>query len=168
MAKHSAAAWIKHLQLTNHIEGGSFKEIYRSQVTFSKGQLPSTFHGNRSACTHIYFLLQKDQFSAFHRIKSDELWHFYDGDPLIVYEIDEQGNLQEHVLGKDVLSGQQLFCVIHAGNWFASRLVHEGDYALAGCTVSPGFDFADFELAKKDELIKLYPQHEALVNQLCS
>lgn len=168
MTKHSAAFWINHLQLTSHIEGGSFREIYRSLLSLSKEQLPPTFGANKNASTHIYFLLQKDQFSAFHRIKSDELWHFYDGDPLIVYEIDEQGILQEHVLGNDVLSGQQLFCVIHAGNWFAARLARGSDYALTGCTVSPGFDFADFELAKKDELIKVYPQHEALINQLCS
>jgi predicted cupin superfamily sugar epimerase len=168
MATHSAGFWIDHLQLTSHIEGGAFKEIYRSDTVFSREQLPGHFTESRNACTHIYFLLQKNQFSAFHRIRSDELWHFYDGDPLIVYEIDKQENLQEHLLGKNVLTGQHLFCVIRAGNWFAARLADGGDYTLTGCTVSPGFDFADFELAKKDELITEYPQHDVLISQLCS
>lgn len=167
MATHSAAFWINHLQLTSHIEGGSFKEIYRSDTFFSQELLPENFTGSRNACTHIYFLLQKDQFSAFHRIRSDELWHFYDGDPLIVYEIDKNGNIEEHLLGKNVLAGQHLFCVIHAGNWFAARLADGSNYTLTGCTVSPGFDFADFELAKREELVKEYPRHEALISQLC-
>lgn len=162
-----AEFWIKHLQLTGHMEGGYYGEVYRSSLLFAKDNLPKIFSGSRHASTHIYFLLQKDQFSAFHRIRSDELWHFYAGGPLIVYEIEEDGKMKEHVLGNDPRSGQSLFCVINAGNWFASKIKEGGEYALVGCTVSPGFDFADFEMAKKEELLIKYLQHKDVIDQLC-
>ena len=166
MTKLPAEFWIKHLQLSSHVEGGSFGEVYRSPLKFPKDQLPLAFNGDRNSCTHIYFLLQKNQFSAFHRICSDELWHFYYGDPLVIYEIEPDGTLKEHLLGNDPRAGQSLFCVIRSGNWFASRITQKSDYALVGCTVSPGFDFADFELAKKEKLTATYPQHTTLINQL--
>ncbi|HTD93440.1 MAG TPA: cupin domain-containing protein [Chitinophagaceae bacterium] len=159
-----AQFWIDHLHLEYHIEGGSFAETYRSSLTL--GDLAGGFNGPRNACTHIYFLLQRDQFSAFHRIRSDELWHFYSGDPLIVYEIDPDGHLTEHLLGNDPRKGHSLFCVIHAGSWFASRVLNDGDYSLVGCTVSPGFDFEDFELAKADELATTYKEHEGLIREM--
>lgn len=158
--------WIKQLQLTRHIEGGWYGEIYRSELSFTKEQLPVHFNGNRNACTHIYFLLQKGQFSAFHRIHSDELWHFYYGDPLTVYEISEDGIMQEHLLGNDLLSGQSLFCHIKAGNWFAAKVNSRGEYGLVGCTVAPGFDFLDFEMGKKNILLKKFPQYSSLITQL--
>src|SRR5882724_7737274 len=101
MSKYKADYWIKELHLQQHIEGGWYSEIYRSSLIFNKSNLPITFDGDRNACTHIYFLLEKKGFSAFHRIQSDELWHFYAGDALIVYEINESGQLIEHLLGND-------------------------------------------------------------------
>jgi predicted cupin superfamily sugar epimerase len=166
MIFHTADFWIKHLQLNKHIEGGWFSEVYRSALTFSKEQLPASFSSERNACTHIYFLLEKNGFSAFHRIKSDELWHFYAGDPLIIYEIDESGKMKEHLLGKDAENGQLLFSVIKGGNWFASEVVQGGEYGLAGCTVAPGFDFNDFELAERNVLLKAYPQHTEVIDRL--
>jgi len=162
----SADYWIKHLQLIQHVEGGWFSEVYRSSLLLSKEHLPISFAGQRNACTHIYFLLEKKGFSAFHRIKSDELWHFYDGDPLVIYEIEKDGRLKEHLLGNDPGKGESFFCVIKAGNWFGSRVAHDGEYGLAGCTVSPGFDFADFELANKETLLKTYPQHAELIKRM--
>lgn len=153
--------------MTEHVEGGAFSEVYRSQLAFTKEQLPGQFSGDRQACTHIYFLLEKGQFSAFHRILSDELWHFYSGDPLSIYEITPAGSVTEHLLGNDPEPGQSHFCMITGGNWFASRVKGDGEYALAGCTVAPGFDFADFEMAQKEDLLKEFPQHSELVNQLC-
>lgn len=167
MTRPTAGFWKQHLQLTEHIEGGAYAEIYRSPLLFTRDQLSGESGGTRPACTHIYFLLEKGQFSAFHRIRQDELWHYYSGDPLIVYEIDENGGMIEHLLGNDPLSGQSLFCVIKGGNWFASKPVEGGEYGLAGCTVSPGFDFADFEMAKKDELLAAFPQHAAIIGLLC-
>lgn len=166
MAQYTAAQWIQHLQMQQHIEGGWYSEVYRSALSFSQAQLPASFNGDRHACTHIYFLLEKIGFSAFHRIQSDELWHFYAGDPLIVYEINEKGILVEHVLGNDPLKGQSFFCVINAGNWFGSRLAAGGEYGLVGCTVSPGFDFKDFELADRAALSSAYPQYKELIQQM--
>ena len=162
----SPAHWIAQLQLTQHIEGGWYREVYRSDLSFKKDQLPSSFEGERNACTHIYFLLEKKGFSAFHRIRSDELWHFYAGDPLIVYEISEAGDLTQHLLGDDPLKGHSFFAMIRAGSWFASRLAEGGEYGLVGCTVAPGFDFRDFELAERISLQNRYPQHSELIGQL--
>lgn len=166
MSKRTAAYWINRLQLTTHIEGGAFREIYRSALLAPLAALPPGFTGDRSFCTSIYFLLQQDQFSAFHKIKSDEVWHFYYGDALIVYEIDAKGALIEHRLGSDPDNNECFQCVIAAGNWFAARLAPGGSYALVGCTVSPGFDFADFELANRAALAAAYPQHEGLIKEL--
>lgn len=162
----TADYWINTLQLATHIEGGAFREIYRSPLIASKSTLPPAFKGDRNFSTGIYFLLQKDQFSAFHKILSDETWHFYYGDALIVYEIEPGGNLIEHRLGNDPEHGETFQCVIKAGNWFAARVAEGGAYALTGCTVSPGFDFADFELADRDALVLQYPQHAALIAAL--
>jgi predicted cupin superfamily sugar epimerase len=166
MSTHSADFWIKNLQLNKHIEGGWYSEVYRSALVFGKEQLPGVFGSERNACTHIYFLLQKNGFSAFHRIKSDELWHFYDGDPLIIYEIGTDGKMKEHLLGKDIEKGHSLFCVIKGSNWFASKVADGGEYGLVGCTVAPGFDFSDFELAEKNVLIRQYPQYTDLINRM--
>jgi predicted cupin superfamily sugar epimerase len=166
MSTRTAEYWISRLQLATHIEGGAFREIYRSPVIAPATALPGEFTSDRSFCTSIYFLLQQHQFSAFHKIKSDEVWHFYYGDALIVYEIDQEGRLIEHRLGYDPDNNETFQCVIPAGNWFAARLVPGGDYSLVGCTVSPGFDFADFELAKQNELIAAYPDHSPLIKEL--
>jgi predicted cupin superfamily sugar epimerase len=167
MTRIPADFWKQHLQLKFHIEGGWYSEVYRSDLFFSKTQLPTTFSGDRAACTHIYFMLEKGNFSAFHRIRSDELWHFYSGDPLIIYEINKAGMVQEHLLGSNPQLGQSPFCVIKAGNWFASKVADNGEYGLAGCSVAPGFDFADFEMARKEELLVEFPQYAELIIQLC-
>jgi predicted cupin superfamily sugar epimerase len=166
MQKRTADYWINRLQLSTHIEGGAFREIYRSAVTAVQASLPPAFPGDRSFCTSIYFLLQHRQFSAFHKIKSDEIWHFYYGDALIVYEITPQGELVQHRLGNDPDKGESFQCVITAGNWFAARVADAGEYALVGCTVSPGFDFADFELASQKELTDQFPQHAMVIKEL--
>ncbi|MCW3120478.1 MAG: cupin protein [Chitinophagaceae bacterium] len=157
--------WINHLKLTKHIEGGYFSEVYQSALLLDNSQLPGNFTSSRPCCTNIYFLLEKNQFSALHRIKSDELWHFYAGDPLIIYEIDISGKLSEHLLGQNP-EHHQLFTSIKAGSWFGARLAEKGGYALVGCTVSPGFNYADFELADKETLIRQYPRHATLIASL--
>ena len=162
----NADYWIKKLQLTPHVEGGAFREIYRSSLSVPGQSLPVLFQGDRNICTSIYFLLQKGQFSAFHRIASDELWHFYAGDPLLIHEISHAGLLVTHRLGSDPEAGEVFQTVIKAGSWFASVPEMPGEYALVGCTVAPGFDFADFELAGRDALSEHYPQHAALIRTL--
>ena len=163
---HSAAYWREHLQLLPHVEGGSFRETYRSDVMLSQSVLPPAMKGNRNASTGIYFLLEHGQFSAFHRIAADEMWHFYDGHTLHIYEIDANGQLTVHKLGRNVHLGEQPQLVITAGSWFASRVEEEGGFTLVGCTVAPGFDFADFELAERNSLQAIYPAHAALIAAL--
>lgn len=164
--KHLAQYWKEKLQLVTHIEGGAFKEIYRSSLSLPQDVLTKQHHGNRAASTAIYFLLEHGEFSAFHRIASDELWHFYDGDNLCIYEIKENGELTRHLLGTNIENGESPTILIEAGSWFASRVEIVGGYCLCGCTVAPGFDFADFELADRTNLQQQYPQHVELIASL--
>lgn len=164
--RYNAQYWKDRLNLESHVEGGSFREIYRAQHTLPKEVLKRGHNGERSASTSIYFLLEYGQFSAFHRIASDELWHHYDGTALCIYEIQADGKLIKHLLGKDFDNGERPQVIIPAGSWFGSRVEEAGGYTLCGCTVAPGFDFADFELAKREELIQQYPQHGTIINEL--
>lgn len=164
--KYSATYWKEKLELISHVEGGSFREVYRSALTLPQNALTSEHKGERAAATGIYFLLEYGEFSAFHRIASDELWHFYDGASLCVYEITPSGALIRHVLGKDIDKGEQPQITIPAGSWFGSRVEEEGGYTLCGCTVSPGFDFADFELADRAILQKKFPIHVGVIGEL--
>ena len=127
--------------------------------------IPS-FPGNRSASTAIYFLLTEGDFSAFHRIRSDEVWHFYHGDALEIFELLEDGSIKLHRLGKNLERGEVFQSIVHAGHWFASRLAAGGKFSLAGCTVAPGFDFSDFELAEKKKLLGEYARHRELILSL--
>jgi predicted cupin superfamily sugar epimerase len=163
---NTAEYWINKLGLESHVEGGSFKEIYRSELMLSQLALTPHHHGDRNAMTSIYFLLQHGDFSAFHRIASDEIWHFYDGSPLCIYEITVDGTLVKHLLGKDIDKGQQLVHIIKAGSWFGSRVEEPGGFTLCGCTVAPGFDFADFELANRDALQKEFPEHAGIIIEM--
>ena len=151
-----------HFKMTRHPEGGAFAENYRSDLVVSA----AGFSGPRSVSTGIYFLLGGDEFSAFHRIKSDEIWHFYLGGPLRIVEIDQAGRLHETILGRDIHEGQALTHVVKAGHWFASKPAPGSDFSLVGCTVAPGFDFQDFELASRLELAQLFPEHAAIIEKL--
>jgi len=161
-----ASYWLERLQLNRHIEGGAFREVYRSDLILSRQSLPLFFQGDRNASTHIYFLLAAGQFSAFHRIAADELWHFYYGDPLLVYEIGHNGRLVIHRLGNDPEKGESFQAVVKAGSWFGSAPAEGSEYALVGCTVAPGFDFADFELAERAALSAQYPEHAEVIKRL--
>ena len=161
-----AAYWIEKLGLTPHVEGGAFREVYRSELVIPRSSLPLFFQGSRSASTSIYFLLSHGQFSAFHRIAADECWHFYYGDPLLVYEITHSGRMIEHRLGQNAENGESFQTVVKAGSWFASVPAPGSEYTLVGCTVAPGFDFADFELAQREPLAQMYPQHAETIRRL--
>ena len=162
----SARYWIDKLQLVPHPEGGYYRESYRCDFSIAREALPPQFTGPRPASTAIYFLLDGENFSAFHRLRSDELWHFHAGSPILVHVIEPEGGYSEVRLGADPDAGEVLQAVVKAGRWFASRLSDPQSFALAGCTVSPGFDFEDFELAKRAELVRLYPQHRELIEQM--
>jgi predicted cupin superfamily sugar epimerase len=161
----SASYYINKLNLQAHPEGGYFAETYRSADTIDSDALPQSFDGDRNISTAIYFLLEGHQFSAFHRIKSDELWHFYAGIPLLVYIINPDGELETLRIGNDLDDGGNFQGIVKAGCWFASMPINEHGFSLVGCTVAPGFDFSDFELAD-GELIKQFPQHSELISKL--
>ena len=161
-----ARYWIERLNLEPHPEGGYFRQTYRSAVSIAKEALPPGFAGARAISTAIYFLLEGKDFSALHRLRSDEMWHFYDGGPLLVQIISPDGGYSELRLGSNPEAGESLQAVVQAGCWFGSRLRDAGSFALVGCTVSPGFDFADFEMAKREKLMQLYPQHREVIKRL--
>ncbi len=163
---NDAQYWIDTLKLEPHPEGGYFRETYRSPLAIPRAALPPSFGGDRSVSTAIYFLLQSGEFSAFHRIASDEMWHFYAGGPLTVYTIGLDGQLCEIRLGPSPDRGEVFQAVVPAGCWFGSCPTHPNSFALVGCTVAPGFDFGDFEMADRASLLATYPQHAALIRRL--
>jgi len=158
---------IQQYNLKPHPEGGWYSQTYKSNESIDANALPARFGGDRSFSTAIYFLLEQGNFSAFHRIKSDECWHFYAGDPLLIYVIEVNGELKIISLGNDPEKGQTFQYVVPANCWFASSPATGSEYCFAGCTVSPGFEFEDFELANANELSNTYPQHKDIIRQLC-
>lgn len=161
-----ARYWIEQLQLEAHPEGGYFRQSYKAELAVAKEALPAGFAGGRAASTAIYFLLEGDNFSAFHRLRSDEVWHFYAGDPLMVHVIETDGDYSRIVLGRDLEAGQVLQAVVRAGCWFASHVADWKSFAVVGCTVAPGFEFEDFEMGKRGELVARYPQHREVIERL--
>jgi len=162
----SAADYIEALNLLPHPEGGWYRESYRAQETVKAAGLPARFAGARSLSTAIYFLLTADSFSALHRLKADELWHFYAGSPLSVHVIEPAGEHRCLKLGADMDKGEYFQVLVPAGCWFGARVEEESGFALVGCTVAPGFDFADFEMGDRAELLQRYPEHRQLIEAL--
>jgi predicted cupin superfamily sugar epimerase len=162
----TAQTYIDAFQLQAHPEGGFFKETYRSDLMIVVTRADDGTVVHRSASTGIYFLLEEGNFSAFHRIKSDEMWHFYAGQALEVLELRANGELQCTRLGPDILQGEVHQHVVGANTWFASRVAAGGVFSLVGCSVAPGFDFADFCLADRDALLASFPQHGRIIAAL--
>lgn len=156
--KKAAEYWIQKLKLKPHPEGGYYQEIYKASEQIK------TSRGLRAASTSIYFLLKKNTFSAFHRIKSDEIWHFYSGGGLTIWML----NPADKKMSKHVIGGKAgIFqAVVPAGVWFGASLEPSSSYALAGCTVAPGFDFSDFELGSREALLKEFPKHKKVILSL--
>jgi predicted cupin superfamily sugar epimerase len=159
-----AREWIDRLGLTRHPEGGWFRETYRSHERVAHAHLPPRFTGDHAFATAIYYLLEGGDFSALHRIHQDEGWHFYDGAPLTLHLIAPDGAASSLRLGRRPDRGEYPQAVVPAGWLFAATV--EGSFSLCGCTVAPGFEFADFEMPARAELLRLYPQHGALVERL--
>ncbi len=155
----SAEYWIENLLLEKHPEGGWFKEVYRSEEIVSMQCLTEGFSGARNISTSIFYLLEGDDFSTFHRIKSDEIWHFYTGSSAIEILSIEERTIRKQLLGDNSQEYQNFQVVVPQNTWFAARLTNKNGFALAGCTVSPGFHFDDFEMGT-EKLIKEYPELE--------
>ena len=162
----TAQTCIEHLALLPHPEGGYYRETYRSAQTLTVAHPDTGTQAQRNVSTGIYFLLEAGNFSAFHQIQSDEMWHFYAGQALEVLALDAAGTLTCTRLGPDILNGDVPQHVVLARTWFASRVLQGGAFALVGCSVAPGFDFADFKLAKRQTLSATYPHHRALIAEL--
>lgn len=161
-----AQQWIEQLALARHPEGGWFREIYRCAESIPRSGLPDRFDGDRSFATAIYFLLQRGEFSALHRIRQDELWHFYAGDALSIHLIDAADRHREIRLGLDVRRRQRPMAVVAAGCLFGAELAEGSSFALVGCTVAPGFAFDDLELPDRRRLLERYPQHRCVIARL--
>jgi len=166
LSELSAEELVGRLELARHPEGGWYRESYRSMDVVPAFALPEKFGGPRACCTAIYFLLERGEISALHRIKSDELWHFHAGTTLTIHVITQLGEHLTMDLGRDLDSGAAFQAMVPAGCWFGAELSGAGAYALVGCTVSPGFDFADFEMGSRAELLHEFPQHEDIVRRL--
>ncbi len=159
----TARQWIAALELRRHPEGGWFRETYRSPDSLPAAALPPRFVVSHPASTAIYFLIAGSEFSALHRLKADELWHFYDGSSLTLDLIAPDGALSAIPLGSGSFQA-----VVPAGHWFGATLDDPSpeSFALVGCTVAPGFVFEDLELGDRARLIAQYPQHRALIERL--
>ena len=162
---HDASYWIETLGLEPHPEGGHFKEVYRSRLTVPGEALPG-YNGPRSLGTSIYFLLRDEEFSALHRIRQDELWHFYAGSTLTVHVIDATGRYAPVRMGPDPEAGECVQALVTGGSLFGASVDGGEGYSLVGCTCVPGFDFADFEMPGREELVRRYPQHKELMERL--
>lgn len=156
----------KKLNMQPHPEGGYYKETYRSEGFISEASLDDDISGSRNYSTGIYFMLTSDTFSAFHRIKQDEMWHFYKGAPLRLHIISKSGDYSNVIIGNDIEKGETPQFTVKSRDWFASEVIGKNNYSLVGCTVSPGFDFRDFELPERDFLISKFPQHSEIITKL--
>lgn len=152
---------VETFALLPHPEGCFYKELYRSTQSIDAAALGDHFEWGRNYCTNIYFFLTTANFSGFHRIKQDEVWHFYVGHPLTFQVIDSEGKYTAHAVRFDLKNGIAPQFVVPAGPWFDSSINSakgEATYSFVGCTVAQGFDFRDFELANRTSLIAAYPQ----------
>jgi predicted cupin superfamily sugar epimerase len=147
-------------------EGGYFRQTWKSEERIPLASLPSRYLGERAAGTAIYYLLEPSTFSEMHKLISDEVFHFYLGDPVEMLQLWPDGSSRVVTLGNDLAAGLLPQLVVPKGVWQGSRLVAGGSVALLGCTVSPGFDYADYETGKREELLREYPQAAAMIEAL--
>jgi uncharacterized protein len=157
MKKKSAEYWIKKLKLKPHKEGGYYREIYRSEEKINSIALPERYNGERHFATSIYFLLKSGQPSKFHKLKSDEIWNYHYGSPIIIISIDNKGNLKENILGNNYNNNNEFQITIPKETLFAAYVTEDNSFSIVGCTSIPGFEYEDFELKDKNEITKQYP-----------
>ena len=152
----SAEYYIKNLNMDPHIEGGYFKESFISNDELKQ---------DKKLWSSIYFLLRTGEVSNFHRLKSDELWYYHDGEALTIYMITPEGELVTRQLGKDIENGETPQILVPKGCIFGSAMNNNG-YSLVGCMVSPAFEYNEFELFKREYLLELYPNYKDIIIKL--
>ena len=166
MSLSEADIWIRKLDmLPLPEEGGWYRETYRSDEFIPKHCLPERFSDRRTFATSIYYLLKSDEFSAFHRINQEEIWHFYMGSSLRLHIIDKIGNYSTAVMGPDIDNGAHFQFTINRGDLFAAEVIEADHFSLVGCTVAPGFEFDDFQVPDRKDLIKRYPEHAVIIER---
>lgn len=166
MNNKNALYWIQALGMEKHPEGGYFCELYKCAERISDREITFAFTKDRCLASSIYFLLPAGEVSRFHRLKSDELWYFHAGNPIVIHLIDKAGNLSELRLGTDCEKGERPQAVIPAGSIFGAIPGGQDGYSLAGCMVCPGFEYEDFELLSREELLRFYPKHREIILKL--
>jgi uncharacterized protein len=164
----SAQDWIAALHLVPHVEGGFFRESHRASEILPPLSLPARYQDKRTFCSAIYFLLEAPSVSRLHRLKSDEMWFFHVGSPLILHIIEPDGSFTRRVLGADMSQGQHLHAVVERGSWFGATVGDSTGFALVSCVVAPAFQYSDLELADRQTLLDCFPQHESIINMLTS
>lgn len=147
-------------------EGGYYKEVYRSEERIPRSGLPGRYDGDRSFGTDIYFLIHRGEVSKFHRLRSDEIWYHHLGGPITVVELTPDGKTKKVEMGSDLERGQRLKYVFKRGSWFGASTSPGVEFALLSCAVIPGFEFADFEVGKREALLKAYPQAREEIERL--
>lgn len=157
---------IKTLNLIKHPEGGYYSKNYKSPIHINGRHIGLDKSEYRTLSTSIYFLISDNDVSHFHRLKSDEIWYFHGGEPLVIVIIDSDGNLSQRKLGMNLSKGELPQLVVPAGTIFGSYIESGRGTALVGCMVSFGFDFEDFELFSRKDLFKLYPEHDRIIKKL--
>ncbi|MCS1350920.1 cupin domain-containing protein [Mechercharimyces sp. CAU 1602] len=158
--------WLEKLDLQPHPEGGYYRQTYRSSEWISDEEVSQSFTEKRMLATSIYFLLPHDEVSHFHRLKSDELWYYHTGSSLTIHVIDEEGMYKQIKLGPDLENGEVLQALVPKNKIFGSSVNGGKGFSIVGCMVTPGFDFQDFELFEREELLELYPQHREVITAL--
>jgi predicted cupin superfamily sugar epimerase len=166
MEAHDVNSVIKTLELIPHPEGGYFREVYKSEEFIGQNMLPSRYNGNRSFLTSIYYLLKNNDVSQFHILLSDEVWYFHIGSPVIIHQIIFDGNYNKYLLGSNYLSEEKLHVVVKRNTWFGAEIRNKNSFSLVNCAIAPGFEFSDFKLADRNELLAKYPQHTDLIIRL--
>ena len=154
---------IEQYRMQPHPEGGFFTRTYHSSGLIPRTALPAEFAGERYFSTAIVFLLKENDFSALHRLRQDEIWHFYLGGSLRLVMISPDGKFSETMLGQNVARGDVVQAIVPAGCWFGAKPAEGTSFSFVGCTVAPGFDFADFELAERSEILSQFPDLETII-----
>ena len=162
---HTARSLITELELQPHPEGGWFREVFRSAGRLQPSALPERYLGSRAYATSIVYLLETGEVSRFHRLRSDELWHFYEGAPLLLHTLSDNGDHTVRTLGRDLRNGEQFMLPVPQDVWMAAEVRSAPGYSLLGCTVAPGFDFSDFELGKRADLLAAFPAQNSIIER---
>ena len=162
----NARDWIEQLGLIEHPEGGYFREIYRSGYRMAEEILPFGIEGEHSLGTSIYFLITHEKPSHFHRLTSDEVWFFHEGSPVTLHFIETDGTYRQLELGRNPDHGETFQQTVPAGTWFGATVEEPEGFGLTSCVVFPGFEFSDFELGKRSDLLRSFPEHQGIIERL--